>query len=446
MNMDNFIGVFDTMEECIEAAKIAQKKLVNEYSLADRDRFLNSIKKLYADNAEEMAQLEFDETGFGRYADKLDKNISTVSTLAGTEALKHDVMASNDGLTVEYYAPWGVVGAVTPSTNPSITVFGNGVCGMIAGNSMVFNGHPSAKVGTAWSVDIFNRAVVAVGGPENLLCTVKEPTMDTLDTMMMSPDVKLLVGTGGPGMVATLMRSGKRVLAAGAGNPPVVIDETADIKKAAEELYADISYENNIQCTSEKELFVVKDVFDEFMDTFEKAGAVRLNKEQGEKVTDICLTKTDDGEYTGAKKCVGKNAGVILEMAGIPVEGDPGVAFFETSNDHPLVYTEQLMPIIPVIKCENFEEAMNRAVAAEGGRHHSAAIWSNHIEHVTAFGKAIDTTIYVQNGWTSAAFGLGGTGINTATIATPTGDGLTNPQTFTRKRYFVMAHGGNYII
>ena len=297
MNMDNFIGVFDTMEECIEAAKIAQKKLVNEYSLADRDRFLNSIKKLYADNAEEMAQLEFDETGFGRYADKLDKNISTVSTLAGTEALKHDVMASNDGLTVEYYAPWGVVGAVTPSTNPSITVFGNGVCGMIAGNSMVFNGHPSAKVGTAWSVDIFNRAVVAVGGPENLLCTVKEPTMDTLDTMMMSPDVKLLVGTGGPGMVATLMRSGKRVLAAGAGNPPVVIDETADIKKAAEELYADISYENNIQCTSEKELFVVKDVFDEFMNAFEKAGAVRLNKEQGEKVTDICLTKTDDGWY-----------------------------------------------------------------------------------------------------------------------------------------------------
>ena len=339
-----------------------------------------------------------------------------------------------------------MIGSVTPSTNPSITVLGNGSCGMIAGNAMVFNGHPSAKECTAWAVDIFNEAVVEVGGPDNLVCTVAEPTKEELNVMMSSPDVKLLVGTGGPGMVSTLMHSGKRVIAAGAGNPPAIVDESADIPRAAKVLYDAIGYENDIMCITEKELFVVDSVFDSFIEELNKCGAYQMNDIEAAKVAGVCLKKLSDTEYASNTECVGKCACEILKKAGIEIEGDPSMAFFIAENDNPMVYTEQLMPIIPVVRCKDFEEAVKRAVQAEGGRKHSAAIWSNNIYHVTEFGRLIDTSAYVQNGSTCAAFGDGGTGRDSATIATPTGEGITNPMSFTRVRRFTMADGGNYLL
>jgi propionaldehyde dehydrogenase len=444
--MANQLGVFDKVEDAIAAAKEAQKKLFNDFTLEDRDKFIDSMRKDFMANMNMLAKFELDETGYGRFEDKVAKTTGSVLLGLGTSSLPQRMYASDKGLTVEYYAPFGVIGSVTPVTNPIATIVSNGYAAVASGNSLVVNAHPAAKGATAAAVDVANKAISEAGGPLNLITMVKVPTMETLDVIMKSPDVALLVGTGGPAMVKTLMRSGKKVIAAGAGNPPSIVDETADIEKAAAGIYGSSSFDNNLLCIAEKEIFVVDAVFDKFMSALEKVGAYRLTPEQAEKVVSLVLVKSPEGTYAPNKKCVGKCANVILAEAGIKIDSDPRIAIFETKNEHPLVQTEQMLPIIPVVRCKNFDEAKDRAVFAEHDNKHSASIWSNDIRRVTAFGKAINTTIYVQNGGTMSAFGLGGTGTNSATIATPTGEGVTEPGSFTRRRRFCMADGGNYLL
>jgi propionaldehyde dehydrogenase len=440
------LGVFETATEACVAATVAQKELVLKYTLEDRERFIGNIRKNIIGNMEMLAEMEFDETGYGRLEDKLAKNTGAVMLSQGTEAIPQNMYASDKGLTVEYYAPFGVVGAVTPVTNPVATVVGNGIANVAAGNAVVFNAHPSAKKTSARAVHLINKAVIEVGGPGNLFTMPAEPTLDSLNEIMAYPSVKLLIGTGGPGMVKTLMCSGKKVIAAGAGNPPSIIDETIDLAKAAAGIYESASFDNNLLCIAEKELFVVDTIFDEFMKRLESVGAYRVNTEEGKRLTDICVVKASGGSYAANKKYVGKCANIILKAAGIKINNDPRMVIFEAQNDDKLVHTEQMMPIIPVVRCKNFEEAVERAVAAEHDCKHSASIWSNDINRVTAFGKVINTTIFVQNGGTMAAFGIGGTGTNAPTIATPTGEGVTGPQSFVRRRRFCMAGGGNYLL
>lgn len=439
-------GIFDEVAPAIEACKAAQKEYVTKYSLEDRDRIIDSMRKAFMDNMDFFTKSEFEEAGYGRIEDKVAKNTGAFTLSPGTECLKTNMYASDKGLTVEYYAPFGIIGAVTPVTNPVATIAGNGIAALASGNGIVFNVHPGAKNTSAAAVKIANEAIVAAGGPDNMLVMVKEPTMATLDDIMFNPAVKLLVGTGGPGMVKTLMGSGKKVVAAGAGNPPSIIDETADIKKAAAGITESSSFDNNLLCIAEKEMFVVDAVYDAFLEEMKAVGNVVISAEDAEKVTKLVVLEAPDGTKYINKKYVGKCANVILEAAGIPCPTDPRLALFEADYDHPLVWIEQMMPIIPVVRCKDFEEAMERAYAAEQDNKHSASIWSKNIDHVTAFGTIINTTIFVQNGGTMAAFGIGGSGTNGPTIATPTGEGVVDGSVFTRRRRFCMADGGNYLL
>jgi propionaldehyde dehydrogenase len=439
-------GIFDTAQEACDAAAEAQKTLVKDFRLEDRDRFINAIRNVIMANMDLLAKMEFDETGYGRIEDKVAKNTGACMLSQGTEALPKNMYAGDDGLTVEYYAPFGVVGCVTPVTNPAATILGNGIANIAAGNACIFNVHPNATQTSAKTLELINDAIVEAGGPENLLAAVMPPTLETLDEIMAHPAVKLLVGTGGPAMVKTLMSSGKKVIAAGAGNPPSIVDETVNLEKAAAGLLGSASFDNNLLCIAEKEIFVVDAIFDEFIKAFEAAGAYILTPEQGKQVSAVCLVQTPDGGYFANKKCVGKMANVILAEAGITIDGDPRLAVYETDFDDPLVHTEQMMPIIPIVRCKDFAEAMEYAYIAEHDCKHSASIWSNDIERVTAFGSIINTTIFVQNGGTMAAFGVGGSGTNAPTIATPTGEGVTGPQSFVRRRRFCMADGGNYLL
>lgn len=439
-------GVFKTMSEAIEAAKIAQKSLVTDYTIEDRETIIKHIRQEFEKINEEISRFEFEETKFGRFEDKVDKNLGGILNTPGTECIKTNSYATDKGLTIEYAAPYGVIGAVTPSTNPSLTVIGNGISAVASGNSVVFNAHPFAQKSSAFAVQVFNQAVVKGGGPNNLVTMSENPSLETLQVILDSKDIKLLVGTGGPAMVKTLMASGKKVIAAGAGNPPAIVDETADIARAASELYASTGYDNNLMCTTEKEIFVVEQVADDFMTELVKAGARLLTAEEIIKVTNTAFNKTSDGDYVVNKDYVGRDAKYILSAAGVEVNGDPLIATFVADKSHPFVRLEQLMPIIPVVYCRDFEEAMAYAIEAESGNKHSAAIWSNDIYRVTEFGRRVDTTIYVQNGGTSAAFGVDGTGKDSPTIATPTGEGITDASTFTRRRTFAIANGGNYIL
>jgi len=440
-------GVFDNIQDAIDAAYDAQKLLVREYTTMDRDRFIAAIKEKIIPVVEEETISEFKETGYGRLEQKLVKNIGSIQDQPGTECLKNNVMASSAGLTVEYNAPYGLVGALTPVTNGLVTIACNSMCMIAAGNSVVFNAHPASKEAAAKAVNLINEAVVEAGGPENIATMVRIPTKETLDCIMTSPKVQLLIGTGGEGMVNLLMASSKKCIAAGPGNPPVIVDETADVVKAARTLAEMVPFENNMLCITEKEAFVVEEVFDEFVGEMIKCGARVLTAEEAVKVASTVLMVTPEGTYAPNKKYVGKNANVILEAANVePSEGDLQLAIILADNDNPFVACEQLMPIFPVVKCKDFDEAMDRAVAAEAGKRHSAAIWSSNMGRITEFGRRIDTTCYAANGPTVAATGVGGTGTGSATIATHTGEGFTDPSTFSRVRRFALAGGDGYVI
>ncbi|MGI6217885.1 MAG: aldehyde dehydrogenase, partial [Coriobacteriales bacterium] len=430
----------------VDAAYEAQQDLINNYSMEDREKFIQAIRAKVFPMIQDLCQMEFDETGYGRVEDKLGKNTGALMATPGTEAIPTNMYASKKGLTVEYYVPYGVIGAITPVTNPIATPFGNGICAMAGGNTVIFNAHPNAVKTTSYAIQLFNQAVVEAGGPNNILVAPKVPTMGTLDEIMNNPKVKLLVGTGGPAMVKTLMSSGKKVVAAGPGNPPSIVDETADIKKCAAGLLASASFDNNLLCIAEKEVFVVDAVFDELVQEFKNLGCYVATREEADRLTDVCLVKLDNGGYAANKKWVGKMAKDIAAEAGIKVDGDPRLVIFEAQHDEPLVQTEQMMPVLPFVRCKDFDQAVEWAVPTEHGNWHSASIWTEYTRRATKFGRLINTTIFVQNGGTMSAFGdENGSGTNSPTIATPTGEGVTGPQTFLRRRRICFADGENYM-
>ena len=441
-------GVFDTIAECIDAALAAQKDLVENYTIADRMNYEAKVREAFTAAAQEFAEMEFEETGYGRVDDKFHQITNTTAAVPGCAYLPMNMFANNLGVTMEFFAPFGLIGALTPVTNPAATIVGNGVANLAAGNAMVFNAHPSGKVSTAAALQLFNKTIVENGGPNNLLTMVKIPTMDTLQEIIDCKDVALLIGTGGPNMVATLMKSGKKAICAGPGNPPTIVDDTADIEKAADGLLFSSSMNNNILCVAEKEYYVMDSVFDALRDALVARGCKLLTAEEANKVKATILMETPGSEsgYSPVKKYVGKCANVILEASGVAVEGDPRLAIFETTDDDPLVQTEQMMPIIPMVRVKNFEEALEMAYNAEHGNKHSASIWTKDSYHATAMSRKMNTTIFAQNGPTMAALGDGGAGTTAPTIATPTGEGPTGPWTFLRKRRVAMADGLGYAL
>ncbi len=430
-------GVFSSMTEALEAVDKAYK-FYRSYSVEQREKMIENIRKLTLAEAETMAKMGVEETGMGRVADKIIKHQLVANKTPGTEDLKPTAMSGDDGLTLVEMAPFGVIGSITPSTNPSETVICNSI-GMIAGgNGVVFNPHPNACKVANYAVDLVNRAIVAAGGPENLVVSVYKPTMDSSKEMMASPIVKMLVATGGPGVVRTLLSSGKKAIGAGAGNPPVIVDDTADIAKAGRDIVLGASFDNNLPCIAEKECFAFSSIADELIDNMIKNGAYMLQGDQIEKLKNIALVHKD-GKYSINKKWVGKDASLFLKELGI--DSDARLIICETDEMHPFVQVEMMMPILAIVRVNNIEEAIKMAVNAEHGNRHSAHIHSKNVDHLTAFAKAVETTIFVKNAPSYAGIGAGGEGYTTFTIAGPTGEGLTAAHSFTRARRCVLVDG-----
>lgn len=431
------LGVFETMTEALEAVNKAYKQFRN-YSVAQREEMIKNIRKLTLNEAEVMAKLGVEETGMGRVADKIIKHELVANKTPGTEDLKPSVMTGDCGMTLIEMAPFGVIGSITPSTNPSETVLCNSM-GMIAGgNAVVFNPHPHACKTANYAVDLVNRAILEAGGPENLVVSVRKPTMDTSKEMVTSPIVRMLVATGGPGVVKMLLSSGKKAIGAGAGNPPVIVDDTADVEKAGADIVAGASFDNNLPCIAEKECFVFSSVADRLIDSMCKNGAYLLKKEDVDRLLKIALIEKD-GKYVINKKRVGKDAKLFLKELGI--DADPRLIICETENSHPFVQTEMMMPILAIVRVNDIDEAIEYAVAAEHGNRHSAHIHSKNIDHLTRFARAVETTIFVKNAPSYAGIGAGGEGYTTFTIAGPTGEGLTAAHSFTRQRRCVLVDG-----
>lgn len=437
-------GVFERVEDAIEAAYAAQRIWYKEYKMEDRRRIIEAIRVAAKANAEMFAKMIRDETGMGRYEDKVQKNLAVIDKTPGIECLITDAISGDSGLMIEEQAPFGVIGAITPSTNPTETIINNTISMIGGGNAVVFNVHPGAKKVCALCLQILHKTIVENGGPENLITMQREPSMEAVNILTASPKIRLMVGTGGMGMVNALLRSGKKTIGAGAGNPPVVVDDTADIVKAASEIYRGASFDNNLLCLAEKEVFVMDNVADELISEMRKVGARLITREQAEKLLDVVFIKKD-GEYSVNKKWVGKDASLILESIGIH-DSETRLVICEVPHDHPFVLVEQLMPVLPIVRCKTFDDCVKYAVIAEHGNRHTASIFSKNVDNMTVFGKEIETTIYTKNAATLVGVGIGGEGHTTMTIAGPTGEGLTCARSFTRRRRCMLADGGLRVI
>lgn len=426
-------GVFQDMNEAIEAAKKSQK-IVRRMSMDQREQIISVIRRKTRENAEILARMGVDETGMGNVPHKILKHQLVAEKVPGTEDITTQAFSGDRGLTLVEMGPFGVIGAITPCTNPSETVLCNTMGMFAGGNTVVFNPHPAAIKTSIYAVNMVNEASLECGGPDNIAVTVEKPTMETSAIMMKHPDIPLIAATGGPGVVTAVLSSGKRGIGAGAGNPPALVDETADIRKAAEDIVNGCTFDNNLPCIAEKEIVAVSSIADELMYyMLNEQGCYLINEEQQKQLTDVVLK---GGRLN--RKCVGRSAKVLLSMIGIDVPDNIRCITFFGEKEHPLITEELMMPILGIVRVKDFEEGLATAKWLEHGNRHSAHIHSKNVDRITEYARELDTAILVKNGPSYAALGFGGESICTFTIASRTGEGLTSAKTFTKARRCVM--------
>ncbi|MGD9152822.1 MAG: aldehyde dehydrogenase EutE [Gammaproteobacteria bacterium] len=431
--VNNTPGCFTDIEEAIFAAE----KAFLEYKtipVEQRKKIITAIREICTENIEQIARLAVEDTGLGRYEDKLRKNELAINNTPGIEDLEPITFTGDNGLTILEHAPYGLIGSITPCTNPSETIISNTIAMIAGGNAVVFNPHPSAKKISVLTISLINQAIISAGGPPNLITTVINPTIQSAQTLMKHSKINLLVVTGGPAVVDAAMQSGKKVIAAGPGNPPVVVDETADIDKAGRDIVMSASTDNNIICLIEKNIIATRACADELKKALIKHGAVELNNYQAKQLEKIIV---QDGHPN--KKWVGKDIQLILQQIGLQVDPSERLAFVETDANHPFAKLELLMPVLPFIRAKDVDEAIEIAYQLEDGCFHTSVMHSKNVEHLHKMAVKMNTSIFVKNGPALAGLGIEGEGPASFTIASPTGEGVTTARHFTRIRRCVLS-------
>ncbi|MDB4756619.1 aldehyde dehydrogenase EutE [Mariniblastus sp.] len=427
-------GVFLDANDAVDAANKAFEEL-SRHGMETRKQIIDHIRRISIDQCVELGTMEMEETKIGRLDHKIEKLKTLGARSPGTEFMSSQVFSGDRGLAVIEHAPFGVVGAITPVTHSLPTITGNAVSMIAAGNSVVVNPHPSGKKVAAEGVRRFNEAIYKDVGIDNLICVIAEPTLETADIIFKHRGVSLICVTGGPAVGRAALRSGKRAIVAGPGNPPVVVDETADFDRAAAAIIAGASFDNNLLCIAEKEVFVVESVFETMMAAMEKAGALRLNPTEVEQLTSRAIIQVgDDQHHAPSKDFLGQDASKLAAAAGKSANSNTELVFGETDESNPFVTVEQMMPFLPFVRCKNVNEAIEKAKFYEHGFRHTSIIHSHNVRNMTRMGKILDTTLFVKNGPCMAGLGLGGEGYLSFSIAGPTGEGVTTPLTFTRER------------
>jgi aldehyde dehydrogenase len=429
-------GIFTCADEAVAAARAAFEQL-SERTIADRKRIIDHIRRISIEQCVELGTMEMEETQIGRLDHKHEKLRTLGERTPGVEFLRSEVFSGDNGLAVIEHAPFGVIGAITPITHSLPTITGNAVSMIAAGNTLVVNPHPGGKRVAAEGVRRFNQAIYNDLGIDNLICVIAEPSLESAAAIFSHRDVALICVTGGPAVARAALNSGKRAVVAGPGNPPVVVDETADLDRAARSIIQGGGYDNNLLCIGEKEVFVVASVFDKLLAAMERAGAVRLNDREVDRLTQVAIAQVGEGSDrhdVAAKEFLGKDAAVLAQAAGRQVSPQTEILFAPTDESNPFVPVEQMMPFLPFVRCHNVDEAIEKARHYEHGFRHTAIIHSNNVRNMTKMGRVMDTTLYIKNGPSMASLGLGGEGYLSFSIATPTGEGVTTPLTFTRER------------
>lgn len=430
------LGIFPDVDTAVNAATTAFRQL-ELLPLARREDIIRHMRQAARDNAQILAYEAWQETGMGRYEDKIEKNLLVADKTPGPEILQPVAWSGDRGLTLTELAPYGVIASITPSTNPTATVINNAIGMVSAGNAAVFNAHPMAKKVSAHTIAILNQAIQQAGGPPNLVTCTAEPTIESAQELMRHPGVRLLVVTGGGAVVREAMHSGKKAICAGPGNPPVVVDETANIEQAARDIVKGGSFDNNVICTDEKEVIVVDTVADQLKAALKARGVVEVTSWQISRLLKVILEEDrGPGKRSVVNKAwVGQNAGRILKEIGVDAGDEVRLVLAEVDNPrHPLVWTEQLMPVMPLVRVRSADEAIDLGIEAEHGYRHTAVMHSKNLDNLSRMAREFGGSIFVKNGPNLAGLGFGGEGFTSFSIATPTGEGMTTARNFTRVR------------
>ncbi|MCH9654679.1 MAG: aldehyde dehydrogenase EutE [Planctomycetes bacterium] len=433
-NQDGDWGVFSCVDQAVAAATEGQNQLLNA-SMEDRAKAVEIVRQICATQADELGRLELEETNIGRLDHKIEK-LHLIKNIPGMEFLKTEAVSGDYGVSLTEYAPFGVIGAITPVTHSLPTLACNFVNMVSSGNTLVVNPHPGGAKIACEGVRRFNQAIYQATGLQNLVTILGTPTLETADEIFNHRGIPLLCVTGGPGVARAALAAKKRAIVAGPGNPPVVVDETADIDNAAKSIIIGAAYDNNLLCIGEKEVFAVDSIFDELMSAMGRHGGYQLNAQQTAQLTSLAFSApTEPGGHAVLNRdLIGKDADVLAGMVGVSVPPGTQLLYGETDTNNPFVPEEQMMPFVPFIRCRNADHGIELAKEFEHGFRHTSMIHSRNIEAITKMGRIMDTTLFVQNGPCGAALGNGGEGYASFSIATPTGEGVTNPLTFTRFR------------
>jgi aldehyde dehydrogenase len=437
-------GIYPTADAAVTAADAAFQAY-RKRPLADRARAVDCIKSICVDQADELGRKELAETKIGRLDHKIAKLRDAIPRVPGVEFMRTDSVSGDGGITLTDYAPFGVIGAITPVTHSLPTLAGNAINMLAAGNTVVFNAHPSGAKIAAEGVRLFNQAIHQAIGIDDLLTIIDPPTLESAAALFDHRGVKLLVVTGGPAVARAALGSKRRAIVAGPGNPPVVVDATACLDNAAKSIIAGAAFDNNLLCIGEKQVFAVAEIFDRLMETIGRHGGYRLQPAQIEALTKAAFKPGDDGKLHLVKELIGQDTAVLGRHAGVNVPAGTQILYGETGDDHPFVEHEQMMPFIPFIRVPNVDRAIELAKKSEHGFGHTAVLHSRDTAVMSKMGQVMDCTVFVINGPSTAGLGLGGEGELSYSIAGPTGEGVTTPLTFCRERRTSVIGGMRFV-
>jgi aldehyde dehydrogenase len=428
-------GIHAGIDEAVRAARRAFLEY-REMGLESRKTIVESMRAAMLREGDRLAYLAAQETGVGRAEDKVIKNRLVTTKTPGPEDLEPHVVTGDAGMMITEFAPYGVIASITPTTNPTSTIINNSISIVSAGNAVVFNVHPNAALVSVENIKLLNRAITASGGPPDLITAIPQPTLDSAREVMHHPDVRVLLVTGGPGVVQEALKTNKKAITAGPGNPPAVVDQTADVEAAGRDIVRGASFDNNVICTDEKTTIVVDTVADRLIQAMVANGSYRLKEHELKRLERVIFRDMGPPDKPGMinPQWIGKNASRILSEIGITVPDEIRLLVAEVPREHNLVWTEQMLPVMPVVRVHNVDDAIDLAVRSEHGFRHTASIHSTNVDTITRMARAMNCSIFVANGPNYAGLGEGGEGFTSFSIASPTGEGLTRPRNFSRVR------------
>ena len=435
---EDALGVFDEMEGAIQAAVTAHQQVV-QVPLAIRGKMIQAIRDVGWANREEYAKMEFEETDLGSESGSILK-MEAACGVPGFEEIQPEVFTGDQGVTINERIPVGMIASINAVTNAAPGIVHNAIMILAGGNTVVNNPHPKTKIVSARVVSDLNRAIISAGGPPNTITTVSEPDIPGAQYLMTHPKTDMITVTGGHRVVEFAKKTGKRVLSGGPGNPPVIVDESADLDHAAQCIIRGSSFSNCTPCSAEKEIFVVDSVADSLKELLVKYGAYELTADQGAALMKEIFKKIIPGRTPSVINMdyIGKPPSVILKRAiGLDIPEETKIVIIETDKEHPLIWTEQIMPVLPFVRCKDSKEAMDEGVAAEQGLRHTIVFHSNNLKNMAYMSSIADASQFVKNASNLGGIGIEGEGFKSLVISTG-GEGLAHPRMFTLIRRCVM--------